>query len=204
MQSTRRSLVVLLVGLAAVLTFPDRSVGGSISYNVSVDSETQSGFLPQLNPGFGLLQSVTYAGTISVGNEFGFQTPQSNASYQASTNLILINTDMQEATFGFGQTTGSVFLDPLTSGCDVTANINVSGSLDLPDYCYGTGCLNVQVAGDISVTNADPFFFPSSDGEITFTYTYGVPEPHGLILALISSALPICLLVRKRFAKRAV
>jgi hypothetical protein len=76
MRNTRRSLVVLLVGLAAVLTVRDRSLGGSISYNESVDSETQSGFLPQLNPGFGPLQSLTYAGTISVGNEFGFQTPQ--------------------------------------------------------------------------------------------------------------------------------
>ena len=76
--------------------------------------------------------------------------------------------------------------------------LDLSGSLDVASYFYGTGEILVQPAWffelDVPYESA---LTPELTGEITFTYTYGVPEPPGLVLASIAAILPLYLIVER-------
>jgi len=78
-----------------------------------------------------------------------------------------------------------------------------SSALAPASYFEGTGEIGVvsvwQVELDVPYEGA----ITGVPGEITFTYTYGVPEPPGLLLASIAAILPLYLIVRSRLTKRA-
>jgi len=170
---------------------------------VPVDSNTQTGFLPQFDPSLGPLNSITYSGNVNVGAEFVFDEPQSSVSYAAHLQFFLISISNEIYSFG-PVVSGTETFDPPTYGpINIGANLSVSGSLDVTSFFYGTGQLNLQA--DPIITVFVPAFNPVREavGALTFTYTYGVPEPSGLVLASIAAILPLYLIVRRRLTKRA-
>ncbi len=220
MKKARKSLTVLfvslLVGFTAVVTVPDRSLGGSISYVVDGEGGmVQSGFLPQFDPSLGSLTGVTYSGNVEVFSELGLDEPQSSVSYvsyNATAQFALVYPGQEEFPPGLsaGNTIGTVSIGPRDSFVDVSANVSVSGSVAPYSYSpfYGTGLINVQVGPNITLdVPANNTGFDGAEEELTFTYTYipyvVVPEPPGLVLASIAALLPLYLIARKRFTKRA-
>ncbi len=217
MEKARKSLTVLLVGFAAVVTVPDRSLGGSISYTVDAvgNGYVQLGFLPQFDPSLGTLTAVTYSGTETVYTEFVLDQLQSSVSYDASAQFLMVGGGGAGSTFYSGNTLGTVAVESGSYFVDVSANVNVSGNFGVPPYLgydqtfYGCGVFNVQVVQNITL-NVPAYVAPygnwGADGEITFTYTYTpygvVPEPPGLVLASISAFLPFCLILKRAFTKR--
>jgi hypothetical protein len=201
MRNSRRSLVVLFVSLTAALTVPDRARGGSITYDVGTNSITQSGYLPQFDPSLGQLTSITYSGSAGYAGDFLLAQPQSSVTYAINPEFVLISST-DGTVFLSGQGVhGSLSFNPPTDFLSIQQNVNVSGDLGVSSFFYGTGELNLQIMYQGLVVPGMPLD-DAAGANIAFTYTYGVPEPPGLILALISSALPICLLVRTRFAIR--
>jgi hypothetical protein len=212
MKEARKSLTVLLVSLlvsvTAAVTDPDRSLGGFISYNVDVVYNGQTGFLPQFDPSLGSLTSVTYSGNVGVFNDFLFDQLQSSVSYDAAAQFDLVLFGALETSFSGGNQLGTLSFNPPTYSAQISANVSESGSLDVASYFYGTRLINVQVGPNISVdvpaTGLQGKGFQGANGTLTFTYTYAVvPEPPGLVLASISALLPLYLIVRRRFTKRA-
>src|SRR5271166_5831703 len=98
MKKARKSLIVflvsLLVGVTAALTVPDRSLGGSISYDVSIGGDgpdVSYGFLPQFDPSLGPLNSVTYTGSLGLQSLFFFSdvTQAVNVNYTGPVYVYL-------------------------------------------------------------------------------------------------------------------
>ena len=96
MKKARKSLIVLLVsllvGVTAALAVPDRSLGGSISYDVnmmSVGPSSSFGFLPQFDPSLGTLLSVTYTGSLNLEAEFFLTEPQSTVNYTGPVDVSM-------------------------------------------------------------------------------------------------------------------
>jgi len=161
------------------------------------------GLLPQFNPSLGTLNSVTYTGSLNLEAEFFLTEPQSAVTYGGPIDVYLgfappsiVGPNLS----GTQASNGSQF----TIGVPVGVPINLSGSLDVSSYLYGTGEIQVEPVWQVALNVPyEPGPSPAFFGEITFTYTYGVPEPPGLLLASIAAILPLYLIVRRRLTKRA-
>ena len=207
MKNARKSLTVLLVSFVAVLAAPDRSQGGSISYVVYLNSFEQTGYLPQFDPSLGPLTGISYAGSVGAGSELEFYQPQSSVTYSVYMQLLLIGPGISsfgaDSTIDLPVQSGTQYYNSPAEGGYITPDmVDISGSLDVASYFYGTGGINVQIGAffDLDV----PFSGrESASGTMTFTYTYGVPEPPGLVLASIAAILPLSLIAWKRLIKRA-
>jgi hypothetical protein len=214
MKEARKSLIVLLVSSTAVFGAQYRAVGGSISYVVSVDSKLQNGSFPQFDPSLGPLNSITYSGNVNVGvlpafvPGIEFDEPVSSLSYNGLFQFLLGTTSNGTISYYGPVVTpvgGTETFDPPTYGpVYIDANLSVSGSLDVTSFFDGTGQIYLQSSTMITVSPPAINTPAGADvGALTFTYTYGVPEPSGLVLASIAAILPLYLIVRRRLAKRA-
>ncbi len=213
MKKARKSLIVflvsLLVGVTAALTVPDRSLGGSISYDVSIEGDgpdVSYGFLPQFDPNLGPLNSVIYTGSLGLQSLFFFSdvTQAVNVNYTGPVYVYLAGP-------------GSSPLEPLIVGPVVSGTqaivgyeayisagpLDLSGNLAPASYFYGTGEIAVAPVWSFDLDVPYEGAIIGFGGEITFTYTYGVPEPPGLLLASIAAILLLYLIVRRRLTKRA-
>lgn len=207
MRYTRKSLIVLLAGLGAVLTVTDRSLGGSLSYYVT-GSNRSPGYLPQSDPSYGPLTSITYSGSVEAMSLYLFNEPVSSVAYEASAEISLINLAPYStiATIVVPEVSGTYYWNPVTGG-EISATLNVpAGSLDVDSYFYGTGQLALGAGSFVGIQDdlgQDAYQSTSFGLWITYNYLSSAPEPPGLVLATIAAILPLSLIVRKRFIKRA-
>src|SRR5271165_150971 len=89
MKETPKSLIALLVSVAAVVSVSDRSLGGSISYDVGIfqNGNASYGYLPQFDPSLGPLHFITYSGTVEVFNEVYFREAVTSVYYYGPIQL---------------------------------------------------------------------------------------------------------------------
>ena len=143
MKNVLKNLIVLIVGLASVLAVPDRSLGGQISFEVTFQSggpEVSYGYFPQFAGSPGSLDAIYYSGNLGGGSVNTFQEPQSSVSYSATVGIFFSNSDY----FFLGPVVqGTETFDPPAQSGDFSADSNVSGSLDIGNFFYGTGQLEL-------------------------------------------------------------
>jgi len=145
MKKARKSLIVflvsLLVGVTAALTVPDRSLGGSISYDVGIHQEGPGGsygFLPQFDPSLGTLNSVSYTGRLDAEAEFFFAEPQGTVNYTGPVYVYLSGSDEPDIVGPVVSGTQANVGYQLTIGAPAGVPINLSGYLT-------TGVLQSQI-----------------------------------------------------------
>lgn len=202
MKNARESLIVLLVSVVSVLAIPGLSLGGSISYVLAIEQVGDASFalLPQFDPSLGLLQSVTFAGTWNVTTEVAFGEPPGSVSYGGIMVLGVPNLDQTV----YGPVVGGTqIIDQAGISSFSSGLVGVSGSLDVTSAFYGNGNISVFPGWLFESSPMGEFVVSQTSGEITFTYTFVVPEPPGFILASIAAILPLSLSVRRRLTSRA-
>jgi len=199
MKKARKSLSVLLVSLAAALAMPSRSQAGSITYEVLIQhfGPDSFAFVPQFDPSLGPLQSVTIAGGWSVAADVILAEPESSVYYYGPMALALLD----QIVYG-PVVSGTQFIYPPGYEALISSGGGVSGSLDVTSSFYGTGNISVFPIWFLETTPMSTEISSEYFGEITLTYTYGVPEPPGLILASIAAISTLFLFVRRRLTNR--
>lgn len=209
MKNGRKSLSILLVSLlvsvTAALILPGRTLGGSISYfatgGISDLGTRFPAILPQSDPSYGPLTSITYSGSETVYAQFVFNLGVSSAPY----------TTFGMFTFGdFGPTiigsSGNFYMNPVFPEA-VGTTFSVSGTIYPDSTFYGTGELSLLSYAYISIPQGYGFLFDRQENSfsywVTYNYAGGIPEPPSLILASIGAVLPLSLFIRRRFARPA-
>ena len=205
MKHARKNLIVLLASLAAVLASPDGLIAGSISYQVQIEmqgADINQGYLPQFGGNPGSLEAIYFSGTVGVGIIYIFGEPLSSVMY--SVQPVLNMSNLPDYYSFFPVSYGTENFDPPAYSGSFGGTFNISGWLPVDGSFYGTGELIVTVSSNTNIDVPIESQLPSvAFGQITFTYFYSVPEPPSLVLASIAAILPLSLIVKKRFTKRA-
>jgi hypothetical protein len=206
MRNSRRILAVLLVGLAVTITVSCRTEAGEITYDVDFTNRT-IGYIPQLPAADGPLNAVTFSGTLTESGYFVFPQPETVINYLAGP--FEINAGV--TTVNLPAFSGTEYVFPPEQLASLSVTEQISGSITPSSGFLGNGQIGFFGGGPMTVDGASAQFGEISGFDLGITYWFKdsfppqtaiAPEPASIVMALISSALPICLLVRKRPVKR--
>ncbi len=208
MKEIRKLLVLPLAGLMLGLATPVRLPAGSISYDVGIDVNwpgVNAGYLPQFNSDLGVLEGISFSGTINAVSPTGFYQPESSVTYMSEVVLTLFG--LANPNFYFSTYESTATFDPAVESADLVSSFQVQGTIPVDSAFYGNGDLFLLVGAGAVVDSSVGFLtlFGASGGDFTFAYTYtAVPEPPGIVLAAIAAILPVAIFVRRRHTGRQV